>query len=176
MTMHFIATSGAMTNGTLVHDFNSIPQTFQHLQVRLTVRDTAAFVQRSWFLEVNGNSPSGSNSQHYLSGDGSGVGSSNAVNQGRWGGPAVPAASASANVFGAYILDILDYRDTNKTKTFRAIGGFDNNGSGAVEIYSYLYNSTNAISSLRFYTNNGFAGGSRIDLYGITSNPVATGA
>jgi hypothetical protein len=176
MTMHFIATSGAMSNGTTVHDFNSIPQNFQHLQVRLNLRDNASFVQRSWFLEINGNSPSGSNSFHWLWGDGASIGSGSSTGQGRWGEPAVPAASATSGVFGASILDILDYSNVNKTKTCKALNGYDNNGNGYVELSSYLYNSTNAITSLRFYTNQSFAAGSRIDLYGITSNPIATGA
>lgn len=175
MTMTFIATTGSMANATGYYDFNSIPQTFTHLQLRMALRDTAPYVDRSWFMEINGNSPSTSNSFHYLVGDGTSASSGNAINQGRWGEPRVPAASANANVFGAAVVDILDYTSTNKTKVIRALNGFDNNGSGWVELSSYMYNSTNAITSFRIYTNNSFAGGSRIDLYGITTSAL-TGA
>lgn len=161
--------------GAVAADFTSIPQTFTHLQLRMTLRDTGAFTERSWFMEVNGNSPSGSNAFHWVYGNGTSALSNAATNQGRWAEPYVPAASANANVFGASVVDILDYTNTSKNKTMRALNGFDNNGSGYVELSSYLYNSTNAITSLRIYTNNGFAAGCRLDLYGIsTSN--ATGA
>ena len=162
-----IASSGVISNGTSFFDFTSIPQTYTHLQLRMNLRDTGAFVDRSWFMEANGNSPSTSNAFHWLIGDGGTASAGNATNQGRWGEPKVPAASAGANVFGACIVDILDYSNTNKNKTMRALNGFDNNGSGWVQLSSYLYNSTNAITSLRIYTNNSFAGNSRIDLYGI---------
>lgn len=173
MSMVWIASLSPV--GAVAADFTSIPQTFTHLQLRMVLRDTGAFTERSWFMEVNGNSPSGSNAFHWLYGNGSSALSNSQTNQGRWAEPYVPAASTTANVFGSAIVDILDYTNTNKAKTMRALNGFDANGSGFVELSSYLYNSTNAITSLRLYTNNGFATGCRLDLYGVTTSLV-TGA
>jgi hypothetical protein len=80
----------------------------------------------------------------------------------------MPTNSAAANVFGAGIIDILDYADTNKYKTVRALSGTDNNGSGDIILGSGLYQQTTAITSItleangvNWLTNSSFA------LYGI---------
>ena len=162
-----IATTNITTNTASV-TFSSIPANYKHLQVRCIVRDDSLFAERALFVEINGNSPSGSNAYHILSGNGSSASSSAATSQGRWSDTiSVPAASATANIFGAVIIDVLDYANTNKTKTLRALGGYDANGTGKVVFSSYLYNSTNAISSLVLYTNQNVISGSSFALYGI---------
>ena len=73
-------------------------------------------------------------------------------------------------------MDILDYTNTNKNKTIRAIAGFDANGSGTAGLWSSVYLDTSAITSIAVGTaNSNFAAGSRLDLYGITTSQV-TGA
>ena len=163
-----IATVTVGSGGTALIDFTSIPQTYTHLQLRLICRDTGAFTQRALFMEYNGNAVTGSNSIHTLYGDGSSATANNAINQGRYASIIqIPAASATANVFSAQVIDILDYSNTNKNKTTRFISGYDANGSGQVGIESYLLNSTSAISSIRLYPNNSFAQYSQVALYGI---------
>lgn len=148
--------------------FTSIPSTYTHLQIRLICRDTGAFTERALFMEYNGNSPSGSNSIHSIVGNGSTVTASSAINQGRYASiNQIPAASATANVFSAQIIDILDYANTNKTKVTRILSGYDANGSGKIGIDSYLFNSTSAITSILLYSNNSFTSGTVIELYGI---------
>ena len=163
-----IATTTVGVGGQTIIDFSNIPQIYKHLQVRCMLRDESAFSERALFMEINGNSPSGSNAYHQLLGNGSSASSTNATNQGRWSETiSVSAASATAGIFAVAIIDILDYTNTNKTKTLRALGGYDANGSGKVMLTSYLYNSTNTISSLRFYTNQKMISSSHIALYGI---------
>ena len=163
-----IATSAVGAEGAASVAFSSIPQTYKHLQVRCMLRDEAAFAERALFVEINGNSPSGSNAYHQLLGNGSSASSSAATSQGRWSDTvSVPAASAAANIFAVAVIDILDYTNTNKTKTLRALGGYDANGSGKVMLTSYLYNSTNTITSLLLYTNQKIVSGSHLALYGI---------
>ena len=163
-----IATTTVGSGGTAVIDFTSIPSIYTHLQLRLICRDTGAFAERSLFIEYNGNSPTGSNSFHGLYGNGSTVTSNAEINQGRYSSRVpIPAASTTANVFSAQVIDILDYANTNKTKVTRIFSGYDANGAGAVGIDSYLYNSTSAISSIRLYPNNSFPQYSQIALYGI---------
>jgi hypothetical protein len=89
-----------------------------------------------------------------------------------------PASTSTASVFSVSIIDILDYTDTNKYKTVRAIDGFDASGSGFAMVHSGSWRSTAAISTIfvaHYYTGAAFVAGSRVDLYGITSSAV-TGA
>jgi hypothetical protein len=78
-------------------------------------------------------------------------------------------STSGSNIFGSFVCDILDYRDTNKFKTIRTIGGFDNNGSGVVSLRSGVYRSTNAITSIKLFNNpgNNFAQYSSCALYGV---------
>ena len=163
-----IATVTVGAGGAANVTFSSIPATYTHLQLRLICRDTGPFAERSLFIEYNGNSPTGSNSFHTLFGNGSTATANAQSNQGRYASLIpIPAASATANVFSAQVIDILDYANTNKTKVTRILSGYDANGTGAIGIDSYLYNSTSAISSIHLYPNNSFPQYSQIALYGI---------
>jgi predicted patatin/cPLA2 family phospholipase len=73
-----------------------------------------------------------------------------------------------ANIFGAGVIDILDYANTNKYKTVRALSGHDNNGSGYVNFESGLWMSTSAITSIKLFTaGNVYAQYTQFALYGI---------
>ena len=54
--------------------------------------------------------------------------------------------------------------------------GWDANGSGRAMLGSALWMSNSAINRMQLTPDNGFTTSSRIDLYGITNNPIATGA
>jgi hypothetical protein len=164
------------SGGTPVYvDFNSIPATYTHLQLRYSMRDTSAFTTRGVFLEINGNTQGNINSEHYMKGNGSTVTSSGSTSLGRMDWSEIPAASMAANTFGVGTIDFFDYANTNKKKTIKVIHGYDVNGSGEINFWSGLWASTAAISSIRIYSNQAFADGTRVDLYGITSSQV-TGA
>jgi hypothetical protein len=77
--------------------------------------------------------------------------------------------TSASNIFGAIILDFLDYADTNKFKTMRSLGGVDLNGAGEVNFYSGMYSSTNAISGITLAPGVGtnFLQYSSFALYGI---------
>jgi hypothetical protein len=69
---------------------------------------------------------------------------------------------------GAFIIDIQDYSSTSKNKTVRTFSGVDFNGSGSVNLYSSLWMSTSAISSLTLTSNTGeFSTNTTFALYGI---------
>jgi hypothetical protein len=154
--------------------FNSIPSTFTHLQLRVigkTDRSGSAF--DAFLIKVNNDSTSGNYTYHYINGDGATatVGQEN----GSYGGAVVyrlGGASATADVFGATITDILDYGNTNKYKTLRSMGGVDyNSASPNGEIYfgSNLWLSTSAITSLVIVPRTGtnFVQYTQFALYGI---------
>lgn len=164
-----ISTPGAIT-------FSSIPQTFTHLQVRLTCRSDFAGAAAANFIRFNGDSGS-SYPYHFLLGDGSSASSSGttAGTVGFLGN--MSAATSTANVFTNCIADILDYTNTNKNKTLRNLQGYDANGSGQVYLASTLWLSTAAITSILLVSGGGanYVAGTRADLYGITTSS-ATGA
>lgn len=175
MSMFPIATYTLPSPGPIT--FQNIPDTFTHLQLRVFGRTTASQVPDQVFIRLNNDTTAGNHNWHYLQGDGatasSGAGISNETGIRC---QAIVGANASANVFGAVIIDILDYTNTNKFKTVKSIGGGDNNGSGQMGLSSGLYRSTNVINRIDIYgLFLQFASGTRADLYGLTTSTV-TGA
>lgn len=158
--------SGAGSVGGIT--FSSIPQTYQHLQLRCLVRSTSANPDY-FFMRFNG-SASSYYTGHYLTGDGSTAFAqenpttrSDLITSSR-----TPGTGQTSNVFSGIIIDILDYTNANKNKTVRILGGYDANGSGTLSLSSGLWMNTSAITSIALA---GFAGGietnSYWSLYGI---------
>jgi hypothetical protein len=155
--------NGTGSSGTI--SFTSIPSTYKHLQVRFLSRSDSAGLNQVF---VQFNSDTGSNySQHLLLGSGS-VESSGTANASRMSVSLQGGASTAANIYGACVVDILDYADTNKNKTTRGLGGADANGSGYVWYSSGNWRNTNAITSIQIIAENGnFTTASQFALYGI---------
>jgi hypothetical protein len=177
--MHWIATqtiTGAAA--TYACSFNSIPQTFEHLQVRVSARGTQTNTYNFMLMQYNADSSNPYYVEHHLIGNGATVTSNQAtaatyINIGN-----VTGANALTNNFGVAIIDILHYTSTTKHKVNKTLVGYDNNGSGEVQISSGLYVNTvsiQPITLLQLYMANA-AIGTTVDLYGITNNPVTTGA
>lgn len=160
------------SGGEMSLSFSSIPQTYQHLQIRGMVRDayTGASTETNSYIRYNGISTS-SYAVHYLSGDGSAVnpsGASGFTYQFTIGGSVYDGATA--NIFGVLIIDLLDYSSTTKNTTMRSFGGADLNGSGKVSLNSGLFVNTNAITSIEFpslASGSGYKAGTTFALYGI---------
>jgi hypothetical protein len=162
--METIASSlGAATGRT----FSNIPQNYKHLQIRMIVRDLSASNPSASFLRFNGDT--GSNyAYHNLQGNGATASSSGTASQGYIIGPLISGSTQLTNNYGCVIVDILDYTNTNKYKTVRSFGGYDNNGSGAISLTSGLWLNTAAITSIQagaFYQSDDTY--TRISLYGI---------
>jgi len=75
--------------------------------------------------------------------------------------------STDANIRGGFIVDILDYANTNKYKTVRSLNGNDANGSGSMNLSSNVWLSTAAITSLTLSSSSDFRQYSSFALYGI---------
>lgn len=159
-----IATVVVGSGGQSTITFNSIPGTYQHLQIRyLSRNDTAAYFVR---FQFNGVTSTASYVSHLLQGSGSAAAS--AAEVGTNSGILAPRSSTTANIFTGGIVDILDYANTNKNKTVRSLGGVDLNGSGQVEFMSGAFLSTNAITSITAGAIGGnFTQHSHFALYGI---------
>jgi hypothetical protein len=143
--------------------FSSIPSTYKHLQLRGLAR-TATTTQDYLLYKPNNANLS---ARHYLTGIGTSAVAGGSTSSFDFGG--IPKSDSTASTFGAYVLDVLDYANTNKNKTLRHLGGFDTNGAGEIGLVSGLYNTTTAISSFVVTTNSGtnFAIGTTFALYGI---------
>jgi hypothetical protein len=144
--------------------FSSIPATYTHLQVRFFAKDGAASLSS---LAIRLNSDSGSNyAYHRLYGDGT------SATAGSGTGLSFGIIGVEENQFGATIVDILDYANTNKYTVTRSLSGWDNNGSGWVGLWSSLWLNTAAVNTITLQSaaGNGFTQYTSAALYGIRGN------
>lgn len=160
-----IATVTVGSGGAANVEFTSIGTDWTHLQVRfLSVRNANDFTVKMEF-----NSDTGANyNWHLLYGEGSSAGAYTDTRSN------IPVGNiwdtTSTSYPGSGIVDILDYRNTNKFKTIRNLGGVDKNGSGSINLSSGLWRSTNAITSIKFTPSAGtFGQYTHFALYGIKS-------
>jgi len=162
-----IATITVGSGGSASIYFTSIPSTFTHLQLRGIVKNTAASTSvTSGFFRLN-NDTGANYATHYLNGSGSAVGAGGLASQTLAYGLTDIGANATS-VFGGFVMDILDYKNTSKYKTVRSLTGVDNNGSGFLQIFSGLWMSTSAVDSVTLIPgSNNFAQYSTVALYGI---------
>jgi hypothetical protein len=161
--MEPIATTLVGSDGVNQVTFNDIPQTYKHLQIRTNARAASATDFR-----IRVNSDNGSNySRHLFYGNGSSAAVGYVINDIKGNIGTLPSATS---IVSAYIIDILDYTNTNKYKTIRTFGGYDTNGSAdeLVNLYSSLWMNTDAITSIiTFGQSANIAQYSRFSLYGI---------
>lgn len=164
-----IATVSVTASGGVTQvDFTGISASYKHLQVR-GIWKPRTTSQWTYFRFGNaGTIDTAANySYHGLLGNGT-----SAYTE------AVSGASATAinlsysnntTHFAGFILDILDYADTNKYKTTRALQGFDGNGSGILGLISNSWRSGNTITDIRIFTDtaNNISQHSNFALYGI---------
>lgn len=167
-----IAVATVPSGGVASVTFGNIPQTYTHLELRISAQSSfgSGAGPGQYFMNFNGDT--GSNyTRHDMYGDGAsaavagfGTGSYNytAIQRGYY-------TDVSSNIFSAHVVSILDYTNTNKTKTVRCFGGVDLNGSGEVYHSSSLWTSTSAISSIAItaISGNVFRQHSSFALYGI---------
>ena len=157
-----IATVNVGLLGQSTISFTSIPSTYKHLQIRgLTLSATAIN-----YVRVRFNSDTGTNyTRHLLEGTGTAAVAENAT-----GLTFTPAGYTGAvSNPSVFVMDILDYQNTNKYKTTRSLSGIDQNGSGYVDFGSGLWLNTGAISSIDITHSSGinFNQYSSFALYGI---------
>jgi hypothetical protein len=157
--------SYSITGTTSNVTFSSIPSTYKHLQIRYTVIANANLFS-DLVMRFNGDSNT-NYSQHGYYTPGT---SANLTSYGTdYINYAIAGIQGNNGVPTNSVCDILDYSNTNKYKTVRALSGgcYDTNN---VNIYyqSSLWHNNNAISSIYLQPyNTSFASGTLISLYGI---------
>ncbi len=158
-----IATVTVGSGGSASVSFTSIPADYTHLQIRGIQRTTGGVYD----LRLQVNSDTGNNyATHRLGGFGTGtfaegIASTSSIKLGLVG--------TVTSVFGGTVVDILDYKNTNKYKTIRSLNGYDENGGGYILLTSGLWQNTNAITSLTLSlsSSGNFLEYSQFALYGI---------
>lgn len=159
-----IATTTVGSGGASTVSFSAIPGTYSHLQIRYLARVSSGNLFYARF-----NSDSGSNyPYHRLSGNGSsasayGTSATSKIDD-------IFLTTNSTDIFGAGVMDLLDYANTNKYKTLRSLSGYENNSAGQVILGSGLWMSTSAVTSIEFTPTTSlatFSQYSHFALYGI---------
>ena len=168
-----IATVTVGSGGSSSVSFTSIPATYQHLQIRGITRDNRAS-QGASNLNLRFNSDTGSNYRsHFLYGNSSvaisaddGVGTEAFI--ARIGG-----STAASNCFGGFVVDVLDYANSNKYKTIRGLSGIEDNTTNTAQVYfnSSLWMNTGAVTNINLFgVGSTLQEYSSFALYGIRGN------
>jgi len=161
-----IATVSVGSGGQSEIDFTSISSNYNHLQIRGIAKDSNSTTQQ---LRMRFNGDTGSNyTLHHILGDGASASAGSGTNTTHI--QMVYCVSLNSyTAFGGAVIDILDYKNTNKYKTVRALAGYDRNGSDSyISFNSGLWMNTNAITSIKlFLTGANFSQYSHFALYGI---------
>lgn len=171
-TYDAIATTTLATSTANI-TFSSIPANYTHLQLRISGYNTSGS-DRSLALYYN--SDTGLNYvNHFVIGSGSAATAGAQTGRGQTfifdDNSGQRGFNGDSAIRSSFVIDILDYANTNKNKTIRGIGGWDGNGSGYVGLGSSLWRSTAAINSLTLFLpySTNFGAGTKASLYGIRS-------
>lgn len=166
-----IATTTVGAGGTADITFSSIPSTYTHLQIRFLAQCSNSATATD-NLAFRFNSDTGGNyTRHYIDGNGSSATAGGNTGVSQVYAICAQTDSTNPNAFGVGVLDILDYTNTNKYTTTRALSGADFNAAGggsAIQFTSGLWLNTAAITSINI---RALAGNlkqySQFALYGI---------
>jgi hypothetical protein len=171
--MRWIATQTVSGVGTLTVTFNNIPQDFQSLRLHVWGRGT--FNNGGGGLSVNLGYGAGTPAiRHHLQGDGANA-SQASYSSSNGSVASLPDVNAASTIYGANIIEIVDYASSNKNKTLNYFGGFDRNGSGNITTGSSFVTLSAPITQIQITTDGNWGDASRIDLYGFATS-AARGA
>ena len=154
------------TGSTADVTFSSISQDYTHLQLRMIIKNHTTNTNQT---RIQFNSDTASNYSFHAA---------TAVNETVTGTSGVTQAhihignhpsSSVTSTFGVFIVDILDYKNTNKHKTTRTIRGTSlNNTDSSIELRSGSWRNTAAISTIRIFPGaDTFGQYSSFALYGV---------
>lgn len=154
-----IASYTVTSGGSGTVSFTSIPSTYTHLQIRAMVY--SAGTNANLYHDINGTSVTWA---HYSLQDGSATRTSES-----WGAFGIVYPQRATLRDFCFIMEILDYKDTNKFKVTRTqAGGPYTSTEGRLGFGSSYLATTSAVTSVSFYYNTGnIESGSVFSLYGI---------
>jgi hypothetical protein len=152
------------TGSSRVIDFTGIPGTYKHLQVRYTAKNSGSNVDIAVTLN---NVTSSSYATHAILTDGSSLSSTNTTSATSMNLIDASSSNGTANSYCAGIIDIVDYANTAKNTTIKALYG-KAEASRKLHLVTGFINSTSAINQVTLTGGAGnFTTASRFSLYGI---------
>lgn len=157
--------TGTQASVTFSNLSASYGSTYQHLQVRATLRGDRS-PQTADFAKITFNADTTGYARHALYGNGSTVASYGLTDV--ISTMDFPTAGGSTNQFGAIVMDVLDAFETTKNTTIRLLGGSAGTPN-VIMLTSGLWVDTSAVDSIKFESGNGnnFVAGSRFTLIGL---------
>lgn len=150
---------------------SSYASTYQHLQLRATIRSARSSNTAFSILRMNSDT-AGNYSNHYLRGNGSTVTSAADPNSSYIHFGDNSAANATSGIYSAVVCDILDPFETSKFKTTRTLSGVLEGGTNFVQLWSGNWRNTNQLTTLTitdFFGAN-LGAGTRVSLYGLKAS------
>ena len=155
--------------------FSSIPSTYEHLQVHGSHRATGASGGQAFYIEFNGVSSNTYASHTMVGANATGLGQRLdsqpyiKIYDGIHGG----FGYALENEYATILLDVQDYRDTNKNTTvqFQMFDAMTYGTDSRATFGSGMWESTAAVTQIKFTPSNGnLMRGSEYTLYGLKSS------
>ena len=161
-----------LSTATASIEFAGIPTKYKHLQIRFIARCSRSdYTVAAVYARFN--SDTGSNySGHYLGGNGGSAFAYGGANYSFAPAGLAAGTNVTASIFSGGVIDVLDYQNSNKYKTVRALAGFNGNAAGTgdeLNLQSGNWRNTNAITSINFTLENSanFLTNSTFALYGV---------
>ena len=162
--MEAITTTYLEANASSV-TFSSIPATYEHLQLRINARTSGSGNFENTAVTFNGVTTS-TYQRHTIYGLSTTIAQYNLAGQTSITGPLNAASGLAAAYYGTILMDILDYRNTNKNTTifFKS--------SASAESYlqwgSGMWDDTAAVTSITLTAP--YVRGSEFTLFGLASS------
>ena len=157
--------------------FSGIPTTYEHLQIRMSARNTWPYPQGTGALTFNGTTGT-AYSSHAMNAtsttpDGNAyTGEANMKIPRLTTGDGIGGTTGgvASTDFAPAIIDILDYRNANKNTTVLSMSGNSLTTTGPyVSFASGLFDDTTVITSITLDSNGSWMRGSEFTLYGLNS-------
>ena len=160
--------TGNQTQVDFTNLISSYGSTYQHLQLRVTMRGSQSQQWELLGIRFNNVTSGGSYKSHQLIAALGGLFSQEIGATDKFEFEGFQGATAGSGVFGAGVIDILDPFETNKNKTVRARTArlVDANTS----LSAGLFVSTNAVNTITIFARSQMVAGSRFSLYGLKAS------
>lgn len=169
-SMDFIATHTVVGSSTSQITFSNINQNYTHLHIRGFLRnDHPVYQYGNLYWQQNGVGQG----QYHEAQWNSATPSFTSAGAGGSGTPfgAVPTSSIATGIYATWVLDLFDYKNTNKNKTVVFRSGFADTGTGTKQFAmgsASFANNLNATTQIMFSSlTSNFTANSKITIYGV---------
>jgi len=146
---------------------------YEHLQLRIMTIGNAYNALKNGTFYLNGDTTDSNYHRQYMQGGSSTTFSASSTGSSMWG--LVSKADCTPN-YGPAIIDILDYRNTNKNTTVTSFYGSPAAPNPYLQFVTSVWDNTAAVTSILLCPQggpeqyNGFTRGSSFTLYGLASS------